>query len=292
MKRVVAVALLGVFLFLGCVFVALPKEEKIQDFYLYDGYIIKNENELNPLMVDYATGLFNLINEEQLQNSGDIYFALIPDKHRVVGTLDDYYSFLSYMESKMSFAKTIEIADLLTLSDYYRTDPHWRQECIVDVVSRICENMGTAMQSDFEQQSMKDLFFGTYTQQSELSTDGDTMIYLTNDSLNNVRVMGAHKIYDEEKYYGDDPYDLFLSGNQSVVTITNDKAQSDKRLIIFRDSFASCAAPLFSTAYKDVVLIDVRYIMSESLSDYVDFEDADVLFLYSTLLMNNSMSMK
>ena len=62
--------------------------------------------------------------------------------------------------------------------------------------------------------------------------------------------------------------------------------------MIFRDSFGSSIAPIMSTAYSEIVLIDLRYIMSESLSEYVDFENADVLFLYSTLLLNNSMSMK
>ncbi|MBQ8538600.1 MAG: hypothetical protein IJ433_03015 [Ruminococcus sp.] len=292
MKRITAVVLGIALILLSCVFVSIEKEQKPQEFYLYDGYIVKNENELNPLMADYATELFNRIYDEQLSNSGDIYFALIPDKHRVVGGLDDYDEFLSYMESNMSFAKTIEIADLLTLSDYYRTDPHWRVESVVDVVSRLCEGMDTALQADFEQLSMNEPFFGVYTNQSKLITDADKMVYLTSDSIESANVMGAHKMYDTEKYYGDDPYDLFLSGNQSVVKITNENANSDKRLVVFRDSFASCVAPLFSTAYKEVVLVDVRYIMSESLSDYVNFEDADVLFLYSTLLLNNSMSMK
>ena len=285
--------MLGIALILlSCVFVSIEKEQKPQEFYLYDGYIVKNESELNPLMADYATKLFNRVYDEHLANSGEVYFALIPDKHRVVGGLNDYDEFLSYTESKMSFAKTIQIADLLTLSDYYRTDPHWRQDCIVDVASRLCESMGVTMQAGFEEQSMDEPFLGTYTKQSELITDADKMVYLTNDSVNNARVMGAHKMYDEGKYYGDDPYDLFLSGNQSVVTITNDDAENDKRLIVFRDSFASCIAPLLSTAYSEVVLVDLRYIMSESLTDYVQFEDADVLFLYSTLLLNNSMSMK
>lgn len=291
-KRITAVVLGIALILLSCVFVSIEKEQKPQEFYLYDGYIVKNESELNPLMADYATKLFNRIYDEHLANSGEIYFALIPDKHRVVGGLDDYDSFLSYAQNKMSFAITIEIADLLTISDYYRTDPHWKQDCVVDVVSRLCESMGATMQTEYKKQSMKEPFFGTYTKQSKLSTEADKMVYLTNDSIDSATVMGAHKMYDTEKFYGDDPYDLFLSGNQSVVTITNDDAENDKRLIVFRDSFASCIAPLLSTAYSEVVLVDLRYIMSESLTDYVQFEDADVLFLYSTLLLNNSMSMK
>ena len=95
-----------------------------------------------------------------------------------------------------------------------------------------------------------------------------------------------------DKFYGDDPYDVFLSGNQPIVKLKNDFVDNDKRLVVFRDSFGSSIAPIISTAYDEVVLVDLRYIMSESLSEYVDFENADVLFLYSTLLLNSSMSMK
>ena len=72
----------------------------------------------------------------------------------------------------------------------------------------------------------------------------------------------------------------------------NNSAQTDKRLIIFRDSFASSLAPLLLDGYSEVVLVDLRYVMSDMVADYVDFSDADVLFLYSTTLLNSSFSMK
>ena len=82
------------------------------------------------------------------------------------------------------------------------------------------------------------------------------------------------------------------SGNQSVVTVRNEKNTSGKRLIIFRDSFGSSIAPLFLEAYTEIVLVDLRYIPSAYLGEFVDFKGADVLFLYSTLLLNNSLSLR
>jgi len=35
-----------------------------------------------------------------------------------------------------------------------------------------------------------------------------------------------------------------------------------------------------------VTLVDIRYIQVGVLGRYVDFENADVLFLYSTLVLN------
>ena len=61
----------------------------------------------------------------------------------------------------------------------------------------------------------------------------------------------------------------------------------EKDLIIFRDSFGSSIAPLLVQGYDTVTLIDVRYISSAMLSRFVEFTDQDVLFLYSTLVLNN-----
>lgn len=294
MKRVVALVLGFVMLILSCTFVAVSDDEETEyiEFYLYDDYIVKNESEYNAKMLDYASQLFTRVYEEQLSSSNDVYFALIPDKHRIVNGVDDYKSFLKYMESSLHFAETIEIAQLLTLSDYYKTDPHWKQECVVDVAKTLCESMGTSVDAEFKTISIDAPYNGVYVEQSGLHTSSDVLNYLEWDGLDAVLLEGANAVYDVDKFYGDDPYDVFLSGNQSIVKIKNQTIENDKRLVIFRDSFGSSIAPIMSTAYSEIVLIDLRYIMSESLSEYVDFENADVLFLYSTLLLNNSMSMK
>ena len=35
-------------------------------------------------------------------------------------------------------------------------------------------------------------------------------------------------------------------------------------------------------------LIDIRYISSKLLGEYIEFNDQDVLFLYSTLVLNQN----
>ena len=71
-------------------------------------------------------------------------------------------------------------------------------------------------------------------------------------------------------------------------------AGTQKRLIIFRDSFTSSLAPLLLEAYQEIILVDTRYISSTLLGEYVDFEkpDTQILFLYNTLLLNNSSMLK
>ncbi|MBO5414261.1 MAG: hypothetical protein J6A17_01405, partial [Bacilli bacterium] len=66
----------------------------------------------------------------------------------------------------------------------------------------------------------------------------------------------------------------------------------DKELVVFRDSFGSSLTPLLINYYKKITLIDNRYIHSKYYLNKVDFKNQDILFMYSTLLVNNSGSLK
>ena len=57
--------------------------------------------------------------------------------------------------------------------------------------------------------------------------------------------------------------------------------------MIFRDSFGSSIAPLLVQSYAKVTLVDIRYMRMEMLQRLIGFENQDVLFLYSTLVLNN-----
>ena len=95
-----------------------------------------------------------------------------------------------------------------------------------------------------------------------------------------------------EKAQGKDPYEMFLSGPKSLMTIENPGAAAGKRLIIFRDSFGSSVAPLLIEGYGEITLVDIRYLSSDMLGNFIDFDNSDVLFLYSTLVLNNSVTLK
>lgn len=69
-------------------------------------------------------------------------------------------------------------------------------------------------------------------------------------------------------------------------------ASSSKELVLFRDSFGSSIAPLLLEGYSKITLVDIRYIHPDYLEQYMDFTDCDVLFLYSTLVLNNSDTLK
>ena len=85
---------------------------------------------------------------------------------------------------------------------------------------------------------------------------------------------------------------MFLSGSKSLLTIENPNATTDKELIIFRDSFGSSIAPLLAEGYAKITLVDIRYMSPNMLGNFMEFTDQDVLFLYSTGVLNNSITIK
>ncbi|MBQ5777396.1 MAG: hypothetical protein IIV97_01125, partial [Oscillospiraceae bacterium] len=60
-----------------------------------------------------------------------------------------------------------------------------------------------------------------------------------------------------------------------------------------RDSFCSSLLPLFAEEYAKITAVDIRYIPSAALGNFIpDFDGADVLFLYSTGMLNQSGAMR
>ncbi len=110
--------------------------------------------------------------------------------------------------------------------------------------------------------------------------------------VTNLETGKAAGIYDMAKLTSPDLYDVYLSGAVSLMTIDNPNAPDQKELIVFRDSFGSSLVPLLAQSYSRITLVDIRYVSSQMLDSFLTFDNQDVLFLYSTLILNNSATLK
>ena len=201
------------------------------------------------------------------------------------------------MKQGMEFAEYIDIADKLDEKDYYYTDTHWNQIYITDVAQTLAENMGVKLDDNYETITADTPFYGVYYGPAALPVEPDKMQYLTNDDIKNSIVYDWQnnreiEIYNESMLNTRSPYDLFLGGSISLITIENKVASTDKELVVFRDSFGSSIVPLLISGYKKITLVDIRYLTSNRISDFIEFENQDVLFMYSTLVLNNSSPLK
>lgn len=269
------------------------------DIYVADGYAAQLEYPLNEASLDYAVKKFDYIYENYLSESENrIFLSIVPDKSCFLaeenGYLSlDYDELFSIMKEKMDYAEYIDITQTLDISDYYKTDTHWRQEKLGDTAAQLASGMGISLSQEYILQTLDNPFYGVYYGQSSLPLSAETIYYLSNPMLDSCIVTNHEAgtvggVYDIEKAYGKDPYEIFLSGALPLITIKNPNAESESELIIFRDSFGSSIAPLLAEAYSKITLVDIRYLRSDYLDRFINFEGQDVLFLFSTLILNNS----
>lgn len=273
----------------------LLRQKDNNELFEKDGAIYKIEYPLKEQNLNQSLDKINEIYEKYLQGM-PVYYAIIPDKNYYLKGDEhlkmDYDKLKQIALCKLQHMKYIDIWDDLELTDYYRTDLHWRQENLQKVVKKIQTNMKI--------ESIKELndipvnigeFYGTYYGQLGVKVNPDEMYILINDVIENCKTYNYEtkkvgNIYDKND--SRDKYDIYLSGATPLICIENPNANNSKELLIFRDSYASSLAPLLVQNYRKITLIDLRYISSTLLDNYIKFDHQDVLFLYSTLVLNQN----
>ena len=268
------------------------------DVYIKDGYVIDKNYPLNDKNVACFIDKINYINDSYLKNS-NVFYTIIPDKGFFLD--DDKYLKIDYDSMYSSLKNDIDISyidvkSLLNLSDYYKTDIHIRQEAYFKVLKEIASSLGFDYYSVDYDENILDNFYGASYSKVPSFMKPDKLKFLSNDQIKSAKVKhleyGDKSVYDMDKVNGSDLYNIFLSGPSSLIEIDNVNSISDKELIIFRDSFASSFTPLLIPYYSKITLVDLRYIKMDLVSDYLDFTNKDVLFMYSTLIVNDSNILK
>lgn len=270
------------------------KQKDNNNFFEKDGAIYKIDYPLNEGNIKKSASKINEVYNTYLSNM-NVYYAVIPDKNYYLENDDhlkcDYNLIKQIMNNELTDLKYIDIWDSLELEDYYKTDLHWRQEQLEGVVNTIRTSMNLDnLESKYVVCDMGN-FYGTYYGQLSTNVMPDKMYVLINDAISNCTTYNYEtqktgKIYDETP--SQDKYDIYLSGATPIISIENENATIDKELLLFRDSFGSSIAPLLVENYKKITLIDLRYISSKILDSYIEFKDQDVLFLYSTVVLNQN----
>ena len=285
------------------------------DKYIHDGYIAEMAL-LNEEVFQKNLASIQRIYEKYLKDAQgcNVYMAVIPDKNYYLAEPSkhlslDYGKLFADVQANAPWATHISLLDKLELSDFYRTDTHWRQEELLDVAQKIANAMGVEgpKAEDFTLQKLEDTFYGVYYGQIALPVAGEDMFLLRSDVLDNCLVSydGAEAVkgvYDwdrskvelvdkgNDKYevYGD-MYEVFLSKESGKIVIENPSATTDKELVVFRDSFGRSLIPLLVQDYAKVTVLDTRWLAGGTymLQNHIQFENQDVLFLYSALVLNS-----
>lgn len=277
------------------------KKDNNKIFY-ENGHIFEHKYKLDEDSVKFFNLKMKLLYNNYLNKEGvNVYLSVIPEKNYYLESDTyikyDYDKLINQVKDGLSNMTYIDITDTLTLDDYYSTDTHWKQENLEKVVEKFSNAMNFEY-SKFDEYTVNEYgpFYGVYYGQLSLKVQADKIKYLTNDIINNAIVRDTESdlstVYETSSLGAMDSYDVYLSGATGLVQMINPLAKTDKELVIFRDSFGSSIAPLFLKGYSKVTLVDLRYTTSSIVEEIQNLSNADVLILYSTLVINNSSIIK
>lgn len=225
-----------------------------------------------------------------------IYYTVIPDKSTFAARYMPGFDLETAEEILLDVLddyEYIRIANYLNADSYYKTDLHWNQTEIGDVVTILLGSMGAGSVAQGSAVLSAGEWRGLYAGQLALPVDPDTMTYTdvpgVRVSYINERTLEFEQgpLYEPERITGVDPYDVFMRGPQPLIVIENDSAPN-RELYLFRDSFGSSLAPLLAYSYSKITIIDLRYIHLMLLDQLLEVTPgSDVLFIYSSQIFNN-----
>lgn len=289
-----------------------PAPDATPEFFMVGEGVYRNEKELDEKSIDRAIGKFQKFAEDYCGDSARVFLALIPSKNGYLNAENGHlneaeFAILQSVYDKWKYGENfIDLSVCLTLEDYYRTDPHWRQERL----GAVLRELGAALEfetdtvldgdrvlsENWTEEVLTTEYIGVYGDEVD-GVPAEEMTVLRHPDMDGYIVRNGETgekmpLYDTEKLTERDPYELFVGGPLSLVTIENPNAGNDRHLVVVRDSFASALLPLLAQSYGKVTAVDIRYMMPAMVGNFVDFTDADVLFLYSSTVLNNSITLK
>lgn len=201
-----------------------------------------------------------------------------------------------YQDSKIPALDCSQI--LLSHKDkeplYYRTDHHWTSYGAYLGYLAFCQKKGIVPSplEAFEEEIVTRDFRGTvyskvndYTQKGEPISvfrhpeDRLTVFY---KDINEI----SHSLYNLDYIEKKDKYSLFLNNLHPLIEITNETADSDRELMLIKDSYANSMVPFLVRHFKTIYVFDTRYYRfgpSGFLEEHQGITDILILYNMSTL---------
>ena len=212
--------------------------------------------------------------------------------------LKDIHEQLKGVDLKwVSCLKRFEDADAHTL--YYRTDHHWTTRAAFRAFLGLSDVWKLGAKEDaFTFYPVADDFSGTLA-----STFGARDLKDTVEVCIPQKSRGKYTVYyeaqgkktatcfDRSKLEQKNKYEVFFGGNFDKLLIST-TADTERTLLVFKDSYANCLLPMLTPYFSKITVIDPRYF-NDSLSAVLDETTfTHVLFLYNlnTFLEDHSLA--
>ena len=188
---------------------------------------------------------------------------------------------------------------------YFRTDHHWTADGAYEAYKKYCNaaKLTPVDKAAYEKKEYEGMLGSLYdqSQEKEVEKKPDTLIrYITDPDGDVTLTMKAVEKGEKIEYRGTlfnenqdkIKYSAFMGGDHQFAEIKNKNGETDRTLLIFKDSYANAFLPWVVENYKTVIVIDPRsytgniseiteeykiddflmfnYVFSTSFSDYCE----------------------
>ncbi len=200
----------------------------------------------------------------------------------------DQEALIKEISAQLGNQNFIDLSDDLKNADdaYFKTDHHWNEKGAYIGYKAICDAVLHTEAEEFSYETASDSFSGTmYSKSGAFWTKADSIYTITAKDPVSVQVeyddgTEADTLYSTKRLDEKDKYPYYLDGNHASVHITTD-ADTQKKAIIIKDSYAHILIPYLAEEYSDIEVIDLRYYHN-AVSDLItDQDNTDIYFIYS-----------
>jgi hypothetical protein len=236
-------------------------------------------------------------------NAVSMYGELLPD----YATTEDQNTYIdAFYDTLAPYMTCIDVRDTFrrekeTTQLYYYTDHHWTTGAAYLAYQCAAEQMGLSTETHYEAGVICNDFSGSLASKSGFIPEQKDCIQIFAPDETEEQVLYTvtyekelekkASCYQTAYLTSDDPYQVFFGGNHAVMTI-NTSLDSERSLLIFKDSYANCFIPFLIDQYRTITVIDPRYYYDDidilmQVNAYTD-----VLFLYNVNTLAEDTNLK
>ena len=276
----------------------LSGNKKIDDVYLAKGCLIEQEAEMNEKQFFRNMEAINTFAEKY--EDLNISFMCIPNP---ISIQEDRLPTFASSEIQNDEIDEVydELGDDVTPIDvrenflehaneylYYKTDHHWTSLGAFYAFQQFAKetDLGSVSEKDYDVYPVTNNFKGTLSNKTGSVGLKDTIdIYVPRSNsdyiFTNVATgIKSRSLYSLDGLNSNDGYTVFLGGNTSLCRLEMNN-NSDRRLVIFKDSYANAFIQFLVPYYRSITIVDPRYYYDDIDRVILGNVATDVLFLYN-----------
>ena len=286
-------------------------KEESNDVYLgKDGYLL--EKAVTPNFEDMDKNLAAINSFAKRHEDLNIVMSVVPNAVCVCEELlpagapsRDQRKDLAYIKKAVSGSLTyVDVTDRLREYHeeelYYKSDHHWTSYGAKYAFNELSGPLGIEEPiKNYDIMKVTEDFSGTMASNSGAFNVKDEIVIFvpkTSEDFEYVVEYGdiqkkSATIYNSEALASKNKYEVFMGGNYSYVSIKT-TAQTDRNLLLFKDSYANTFVQFLLPYYRNIVIIDPRYYSDDCEKLIGERDITDVLFLYNmnTFALDNSLA--